>query len=335
MLTPGYKLVVGKKAVDTTNDPQTSTAVEILVELDLDTPIDRAVLTLGALGGLQPAVDDPATIALGYADESAGLTTVITAGVVAVDQGLETARVTSYTAANTLLRTFVDRSYQSKTAGAIVQDLANEGKVAVATADDGITFPGYVVDGRRSVYVHMRELAQLCGFDLYINPDGKVVFQKFNGGNAVHVFESGKHILSLDVLRAQASAGSVVAWGESPTGSKGNDSWPWLTKDFSSSKGTSGSASPVQLLERPSLRTADAAQSAAAAHGLAIQQRTLTGRLLTIGRAEVKLGDAIALRSMADTTLNTSFQVRSVRHRVTKDEGFTTLVGFRAITVQQ
>ena len=60
---------------------------------------------------------------------------------------------------------------------------------------------------------------------------------------------------------------------------------------------------------------------------------SLRGRLTTIGRPEVKLGDAIRLRGMADDALNTSFQVRGVTHRITKVGGFTTTIDFRAIEI--
>jgi phage protein D len=333
MLTPGYKVTLGQRAFDTTQDPRTSTAVDITVELDLETPIDSAVVRLGRVGTLNPAVDDALAVELGYADETSGLVKVITASVVELDQGSLTNRVTGYTAANALQRTYVDRSYESKTAGQIVRDLAGEGKVAVAVADDGILFPSYVVDRQRGAYAHMRELASLCGFDVYLNADGQLVFEKFYGGKAVHVFENAKHVVALDVFRSQPLAGSVVAWGESPTGSQGDNAWPWLTNDFSGSKGTAGSGDPVLLLERPALRTSAAAQTAADALELEIKRRTLRGRVLTIGRPEVKLGDAIVLRGMADASLNTTFQVRSVRHRMSKTDGFTTLVGFRAIAV--
>jgi hypothetical protein len=62
-----------------------------------------------------------------------------------------------------------------------------------------------------------------------------------------------------------------------------------------------------------------------------IKRRTLRGNVVTIGRPEVKLGDSIRLLKMADDSLNTIFQVRSVTHRITKLGGFTTTVGFRAI----
>lgn len=330
MLTPAYKLTIGRRVVDTTGEPKASTVVDLMVSLDMETPADSFTLLLGQVNGLKPARDDEAKVELGYADNGS-LTQVMAGTVVTVEPDVTTKRVVGYTAAEKLLRSFVEQTYESKTAGAIVRDLAGKARVDVAAADDGIKFPAYVVDGQHSFYHHMRDLADLCGFDLYFNADGKLAFEKFISGKTVHVFEHAKHIVALDVLRSPALAGQVEAWGESPAGSNGDNSWAWLTKDFSGSKGTAGSGDPKLLLERPVLRTVDAARSAADAAQTRIQRRTLRGRLRTIGRPEVKLGDAIQLRSMPDGSLNKNFQVRSVTHRITKLGGFTTTVGFRAI----
>jgi phage protein D len=330
MLTPAYKLTIGKKRVDTTHEPKASTVVELRVELDMDTPADRFVVVLGQVDGLHPAVDDQATVELGYADNG-GFTQVMVGKVVTVEPGLTRNRVIGYTAAQKLLRSFTDKTFEGKTAGAIVRDLCQQASVDVATADEGIKFPAYVVDGRRSFHRHMHDLAELCGFDLYFNSDGKLVFQEFTRGNAVHIFEFAKHVIELKVNRTPVLAASVAGFGESPTGSKGDNSWPWLTKDFSGFKGSSGSGAPALLLERPALRTHDAAQAASDAAETDIQRRTLEGWVLTIGRPQVQLGDAIQFRSVPDSSLNTTFQVRSVVHAISKAAGFTTKVGFRAL----
>ncbi|HEV3469733.1 MAG TPA: hypothetical protein VG148_10460 [Pyrinomonadaceae bacterium] len=330
MLSPAYKLTVGRKVVDTTDEPRASTVVELSVRLDLDTPLDDCKLVLGNVGGVRPAVGDEAKVELGYADDDGGLTQVMEGTVVSSEPGLTTTRVLVDGGAAALLRTFVEQTYEGKTAGAIVRDLAGKAGVRVAAAGDGIKFPAYVVDGRRSVYRHMRDLADLSGFDLYVNADGELAFEEFVGGKAVHVFEFAKHVVALEVTRAEPLAGRVEAWGESPTGSEGDDAWAWLTKDFTRSRGKAGDG-PLLLLERPALRTTEAARTAAQAALTAIRRRTLRGRVLTIGRPQVKLGDAIRLRGMADESLNTNFQVRSVEHRITKRGGFTTAVGFRAI----
>jgi len=318
------------KVIDTTDEPKASTVVDLSVALDMDTPADSFTLVMGQVGNFRIQRDAEVMIELGYADDSE-LTQVMKGTVVTAEPGLTTARIVGHSAAETLLRTFVDQTYESKTAGAIVRDLADQTDLDVETAEDGINFPAYVIDGRRNVYHHMHDLANLCGFDLYINPEGKLVFEKFNGGKTVHVLEFAKHILELDVQNSPPRAGQVETWGESPTGNEGEEAWAWVTKDFSGTKGTAGSGDSLLLLERPALRTSAAARTAARAAQTSIQRRTLRGRLLTTGRPPIKLGDAIRLREMPDGPLNTSFQVRSVTHRITKQNGFTTTIGFRAI----
>jgi phage protein D len=331
MLTPAYKLTIANTIIDTTVKPQASTVVELMVALDLDTPADSFTLTLGQVGGVQPKRDDNVTLELGYADNS-GLTQVMVGTVATVEPNLTATKVIGFSGTSALLRTYLDQTYQSESAGAIVRDLSKAGGVDVTTADDGITFPAYVVDGRRSACDHMLDLASLCGFDLYINADGKLVFEKFGSGKTVHVFEYTKHIIELDMLHTPPLADEVLVLGESPGASKGDNSWAWLTKDFSGWKGSAGTGSPL-LLERSELRTADAASAAANAALTTIQRRALRGTLRVLGAPEVKLGDAVQLRGLPDDTLNTSFQVRSVRHRITKRSGFTSDIGLRVIQV--
>ncbi|MGR9045799.1 MAG: hypothetical protein ACU83N_10915 [Gammaproteobacteria bacterium] len=330
MLTPAYKLTLGRKLIDTTDEPQASTVVDLNVALDMDTSADAFTLVLGSVGRFRPALEDEAKIELGYADNG-GLTQVMAGAVVRVEPNLTTLRVLGYSAADKLLRTFVDETFEGKTAGAIVRDLADKGSVALQTAEDGITFPAYVIDGRRSVYHHIRDLAGLCGFDVYINADGKLVFEKFIGGKTVHVFEFAKHIIELEADKSNLRAARVEVFGESRAGQNGDESWAWLTKDFSGSKGQAGSGDPLLLLEKSALRTRDGARAAADAAMTAVRRRTLRGRLLSLGRPEVKLGDAIRLSGLSDESLNTRFQVRSVVHRISKRGGFTTTVGFQGL----
>jgi phage protein D len=333
MLTPAYKLTLGHKVIDTTDEPRASTVVDLTVMLDLDTPADGFSLVLGNVGSFRPARDDEAVIELGYADGSGGLTRVMTGKVSAVEPNLTTTRVAGTSGAAPLLRTFVEQTYESKTAGAIVRDLAGRAGAAVATVEDGIRFPAYVVDGRRSAFHHMLDLARLCGHDLYCDAEGKLVFERFLAGKTVHVYEYAKHIVELDALRTPPRAGRVEAWGESPTDRKGDESWGWLTTDFSGSRGEAGQGN-LLLLERPALRTRAAARTAAQAALTDLQRRTLRGHLVGTGRPAVKLGDAIRLSGVpGDDALNASYQVRSVTHRITKAGGFTTTLGIRAIAI--
>ncbi|HEV7898302.1 MAG TPA: hypothetical protein VGP31_10715 [Planosporangium sp.] len=328
MRTPAYKLTLGRKVVDTTDDPQASTVVSLTVSLDMETPSDDLTLVLGRVDGVDPTAGDALTVELGYADDGS-LIRVLTGTVADTEPGLLTRRVTGFSGAASLLRSTAERSYDSATtAGRIVRDLAGLAGVDVSTADDGITFPAYVVDGRRSLHRHLLDLAALCGFDLYLGADGKLVFQRYTGGSTVHVLEYAKDVLALDIQRTQPSADVVEAFGEGPSSGSGN-AWAWLTKDFSASKGSAGSGTTRLLLERSALRTRDAALAAAEGALATARHRATRGRLRSVGRPEVKLGDGLRLRGVPDDSLNGAYQVRAVTHRITKRAGFTTTVDFR------
>ncbi|WP_305044240.1 hypothetical protein [Geoalkalibacter sp.] len=330
MLNPAYKLTLGNRIVDTTDEPRASILTELRVELDMDVPADRFLLVMGQVGSWRPEQEDEARIELGYADDG-GLERVMTGAVTAVQAGLETRRVIGHGAAMTLLRSFADITYQAKKAGEIVRDLAGQAGVDIAQVEDGSQFPAYVIDGRRSFWHHLRDLADLSGCDLYVNAEGALVFERFVGGRTVHVFDYGRDLLTLDCHFIAPRAARVEAWGESPTGAEGEDAWGWLTKDFSGTRGQAGSGAPTLLLERPVLRTAQAAQSAADALRTHLQRRALQGKLRVLGNPAVKLGDAVRVQQAPESEHNGTFQVRAVTHRITKTQGFVTTIGFRGI----
>lgn len=328
LLKPAYKLTIGDKIVDTTDEPQASTVVALVVDLDLAAPADSFTLTLGQVGGFQPQRDDDAKIELGFEDE---LTQVMLGKVLTADNGLTTRRVIGHGAARLLLAASATETFLSLTAGQIVERLAERAAVPVERAEPGITFPAYVIDGRRNLYRHLHDLADLCGFDLYINSAGKLVFAPFRSGNAIHIFEFGKQIIELEMEQRPPLAGQVQVFGESAGGGQGDNAWAWLTKDFSGLKGTGGDAQPVLLLEQAVARTGEAAQAVAEAAFTRLTRQRLRGTLLSTGQPKVKLGDAIELRDLPDAAANGTFQVHRVRHSIDKTRGFTTRIGFRSI----
>jgi phage protein D len=328
-LTPGYRLTLGERVIDTATDPAASPVLDLSVSLDLDTPVDACAVVLARDAVDPPARGDPAAVELGYS--GGGLTRVLTGAVATVDVGLTTTRVVLHSAGAALLRTRLDRTFDTATAGAIVRELAKASSVRVARADAGSTFPAYVVDGRRGAFDHLRDLADLCGFDVYVDPDGAIVFQRFDQGRTVHLFSRGQDVLGVDALTLRPAADAVEAWGESPGTGRGENAWAWLVKDFRPSLGTGGTTGVAVLLERPSLRTAVAARTAAEAAAAAYRRRAQRGRLSCLGRPAVLLGDALRLRDVPDVDGTALWQVVAVRHRLSRRHGFTTAVDFRAV----
>jgi phage protein D len=332
LLRPAYKLTfggpaTGAKVVDTTTNPTASTLTGLVVELGMTGAADRVELRLGRLGGLEPVVDQRLDVALGYT-EGATLQQVCTATVAAVDPDPRSRRVVGYGAGHTLLRTFVDRTFENVTAGAIVKDLAAAAGVTVGTAEDGIRFPFYVVDQRRSTYRHVTDLATLCGFDAYVDPEGALVFAFFGGGRTTHVLEHGKHLLDLRLRRWAVPAAQFVVAGESGS-SHGDNSWAWFAKDVTPVTGTAGTGAR-QLVERSAVRTAAAATQAAQAALTDARRAAVTGEALVSGAPQVRLGDTVRLSGTPGDGDGT-YQVRALVHSVTKSTGFTTRIAFRSV----
>ncbi len=289
---------------------------------------DRIRVVILGKSSILPTLGYPATLSLRIAN---GFAQVFTGAIAAIEPGLTTTRITAHGTAHKLLRTYLNHSYERMSAGAIARDLAQKAGLDVASAEEGITFPAYVIDERRSAFHHLHDIAALCGFDCYCNAAGQLVFQAFKGGNTVHVLEYGTHILQLDIQQTSPSVTQFEAWGESPGGSRGDKAWSWLTKDFTPSHGLAGDGTPSRLLERAVLRTADAARLAAQAAQAASIRRSLRGRVLLPGRPEIQLGDAIRLAQLPNPDLNASFQVSAITHRLSRRHGFTTAVDFQRI----
>lgn len=333
MLRPAYRIVVGDKVVDTTVEARASTAIELIVRLDLDTPADSVTLRQGQVGGLRAKPGDDLSIDLGYADEDQ-LFRVLTGSVVAVEPGLQTKRITGHSGGDKLLRTFVDKTFEDTTAGDIVRALASEAGIDVDSVEDGPPFPAYVIDGRRPIARHLRDLAYLAGFDTYLTAGGKLVFEGFTGNRTVHKLEYGEHVLQAELQRLRPRAGTVQVWGDSP-GSGGDESWAWLTKDFGPRHGTSGTAKPMLLIERPAVRTSKLAGAVAASAAETLGEQAVHGRVRIQGRPQLFLGDLVRLEGFPDTAgvdeLEGTYQVRAVRHQLTKTAGLITDVEFRSL----
>jgi phage protein D len=337
LLRPAYNLTFRDpgggtgKVVRSTTTPGASTFTGVRVELGMDGAADRVTLEMGQVGSFRPAIGQQVTVELGFTNgQDPQQVTVAT--VVDVDPDLRARRFVAHSG-EALLHTQVDRTFENATAGSIVTELAQAAGVDVAQADDGITFPAYVVDARRSAYHHIGELAALCGFDRYTTNEGKLVFAFFAGGRTSHVFEHAKHVLEVRMDRRPAAASQVTVLGESAGASQGDDSWAWLGRDLVPHAGKAGSGDRMLLLERAALRTSSATQQAAQAVLTELRRRAAVGELLVTGAPQVRLGDALRLSGVAEPGVDGTYQVRSVAHDIRKDRGFTTRIGFRSLEV--
>jgi phage protein D len=325
MFKPTYRLTINSTTIDASRAPATSTVVALTVTVDMDAPADQLTLVLGRVDGVGVAQGDDLALELGYGDN---LTQVWSGSAAVVEPGVTEVRVVGLTVMTQLLALRVDQTYEDKTAGQIASDLTKQAGISTGTVEGGITFPFYVVDSRRNAYQHLRDLAEKCGFDLYVTSEGELTFAKFAKTSPDHTFVYGSDIITLEVRQQSAKVEQVVAVGESPASSEGSQAASWLAKSFAKFKGTAGAGRAALILEDVSVRTRQAAQTFAQAKLDRLKKQTVTGRLQTLGRPGVKLGDAIRIQDMPEGRMDGIFQVRSVTHRLSKAGGFLTTIGF-------
>lgn len=272
------------------------------------------------------AVGDTGSVSFGYEDGS--VEPSFSGQVEGVRYSVEGA--TSVTATNggaSLSKFRINQSYEQQKAGDIIKDLAAKAGVDTDTVEDGVELPFYVVDDRQSAYRHVAALARKSGYLAWFTPEGKLNFASFSGGQAVQTFAYGEDILSLEVIDALPVVGAVMTFGEGAAGSQGQEAWSWLVKDPSSVTGSAGDGGPERPVQDPSLRSGAAAQRAADGIANAAGLAKLTGRLLVPGAPAVAVGLAVEVVDAPQDALNGLYLVTGVRHRFSKWEGFTTLVG--------
>jgi hypothetical protein len=156
-------------------------------------------------------------------------------------------------------------------------------------------------------------------------------FAPFNAGQPVQTFTYAVDILSLQIAEAAPVIGTVTTIGEGAAGSQGQDAWSRLVKDPSSVKGNAGDSDPTREIQDATLRSSDAAKSAAEGIANAANLMKLSGKLLVPGAPAVTVGSTIQIDKAPQDTLNGLCMVRGVLHHYSKWDGFTTLILFSKV----
>jgi len=319
MLKPNYKIEIGS---ETFEPGAQSPVISLQISLDMDIPADSFEVVFGHSSKSSKIKEgDAASIQLGYEDS---LEDVFKGTVDNVEPGIAEIKVTGLNFAWKLLELRTNQVYESQAAGDIVSDLANKAGVTTEDVSSGLSFPMYVVDDGKNAYEHIRELAEKCGFDVYMTSENKLVFKKYEREEP-QALEYGKNIIQAELQEERPIVAGVVVQGESPSSFKGADTSHWLTKR--QVEGMAGSGARL-LVQDPTMRDKDSAEKVAKAR-LDTLTRTVSGTVKIIGMAELKLGDTIEIKGMLNPKMNGEFQVRSVEHFLNKTVGFTTLVGWR------
>ena len=308
-------------------DPWQQHLLAMHIESGLAPFVDTAEITL-AVTPQSPAVAlaDSGSLALGYSDDTAQ--TVFTGLVAEMRQGLGVQQVRLTNGGAVLARLRINQSFEQQTAGDIASALAELAAVATDRVEAGADYPFYVVSQGQSVYRHLAELAQQNDFAAWLTPDDQLTFAPLVEGDPVATFTYGDNLLALQMNEAAPVFDTVTVMGEGAAGSQGAKAWSWLVKDPSAVTGAAGDGDRPRLVAAPGLRTGDLAQHTAAGVINRRNRLKITGRLLAIGAPTVTVGSTIAIANAPQSLANGGFLVQRVRHDLTRQQGFTTLIHF-------
>lgn len=304
---------------------------EALVSLTLDAALlpglDAVTIEL-ANDPRAPAValGDSGTIAFGFGDETEP---AFSGQVDTVKRRLAGGRrVTLVNGGAQLARHRLDQSFQDQTAGEIVETLLSATSPAVTSGavEDGITYPFYAVDSGRTLLQHIADLARRSGHVAFFTPDNELVFGPPVEEDPAYEFAFGQDIIALRIEERAPLVNSALVTGEGAASTGGSDAWPWLVKDAGAVQAESGDEQPKAVIVDGSLRSADAAATAASA--VLSRQVTQAGYILSSGAPTVHVGSTISIGNVPDDALNGTFFVRRARHRIDKRNGYQTELWF-------
>lgn len=299
-----------------------SSLAAIRVERGLDGILAAASLAFPATAPAETAVGDTVSVDLGYGDERMR---TFTGRVCAIRQSLAHQVVQAECPLGLTARTRVSQFYERQTAGAIVQDLAQQCEVQEAETEDGTTLAFYAADDRRSVFEHLLRLAGVCGFHLYSDVNGTLTFGACQGEERLNA-AYGVNLLSIEQARAGETATEVRAVGESPSSALGEETSYWLIKDPQDVAATVGEGTPRLVIRSGLVRSQDAAESMAQGHLAVHSSRATTGMTLLLGNAALELGDRLEVKD--SPIADGEFWIIGLRHQLDRRVGFVTTVRF-------
>ena len=319
---PAFSLSFGSGSAD---DWARSLAT-VSVEAGLAPAVDAAEVVLASRDDApKVALGDTGDVSLGFDDASTDA--VFKGAVRAVHHTVSgTTRVVASNGGAVLAAFRVDQGYEQQSAGDIVKDLASKVGVDPGAVESGPSLPYYVVDSRSTAWEHVARLAELSGFAAWFGADAGLHFAPLQAGAPAQTFTYGEDILELDAQEAPPLPGEVMVVGEGAAGSQGSDAWSWNVHDSLPVTGSAGSGDPSVLIQLGALRSADAVNGAAQGFAATAKLGALTARLLVPGAPKAAVGSTIAVASAPDDTLNGSWIVRGVRHRLVKARGYTSLL---------
>jgi phage protein D len=323
MLHPKYELKIGSL----TFEPKSSDFLTgLTVDCSLNIPSDTFY---GSIINNKLAKEikkgDLLKISLGYEDK---LTVVFQGNVYDLIFSAFDTSVNAYSCTFNLSHLKIDKFYEQRTAGQIVKDLAVNASAETLDIEDGVKFPYYAIDSNKSAYEHIRELAVICGFDVYCNQENKLMFKKYNP-NKKHAVEYGKNLIAVTMGVNPSPYQGVKIIAESPSSESGTQTAHWLKKEQVYS--LAGEEESLLTIVNRAVKDEDTARKIAEERLDTLKYQKIV-HADVVGNPEIYLGDAITLEALPNPLLNGEYKIITIQHLYSKRKGFITKLICRGLS---
>ena len=311
---PTYEITLGNQLLSTRANNR---LVELSVHAGLEVPVNECRITLPRIDDMKLETGSPVSVKLGYDQQ----TNQVFAGTLSrIELGTSTLSLTARSVFRKLVKSRVNLFFENPTAGEMATEICRQFGIQVGNLGAGLRFSAYALGQDRAVYGHLKYLADQCGFDLYADSKDRLVFAQALP-MALHPFEYGANIISVQIREDAAPEAKWEVYGESPASTgQGPQGASWFTKK--EVKGSAGIGSEVvRRVFAPTIRTLDNATRMAQALQEK-QKNRKRGTLRVTGAPEVQAGDTIQLQKMPETQHNGMFKVVALHHQLNAGSGF-------------
>lgn len=321
MLKVAWSVTAGEASWSSTDAD--APLLSLRTEAALGVPVNACRLALHGAAEVGTSLGDDLVVKLGYAE---GTETVFTGKVTRGAHALGRIDIEGAGAFAKLAAARLNLLFEKQAAGAIARDVFGQVEVTAGTVEDGLTLPIFALHAGASAWAQLAELARRCGFDLWSDVDDKAHFRACEGG-ASHALTYGTDLLAWEHAVTDAAADGVTVLGESPSGQgQGDEAAPWVTKK--DVKGTAGKSSGrVVTVVDPAARTPQLATDVAKGW-MRTLERTARGRATALGLPAARLGDALSVSGLPDSSQGAAARVTGVRHRLDPRGGYVTTLSW-------
>ncbi|MEM7509286.1 MAG: hypothetical protein AAF388_00055 [Bacteroidota bacterium] len=318
MFKVSHRIQIGN---DTWASAENSRLVSLFAEASLHIPVNQCRFSLTYPDGISATIGDEVVVELGQAEE---LEKVFTGTISQVHWTFKQVHITASSSFQHLLAQRINSYFEKPSAADIVKELAQDAGVEIGQVETGLTFDFYTIGDQHSGYEQLRYLADQCGVDLYADEEDKLIFTQ-PSFLLPYEFQFGVNVLDLTISKAESAISRVEILGESPAShGQGADATSWLTKtDVSGAEGTTSGL--TKFMFDPTARSNENAGSIAS-NRLASIQALHAGRIRTLGRPEVRLGEEVKLSQMPVSEQEGSYKIVGIQHRIGPRKGFQTLL---------